>query len=96
MTQEERYKQTQQQLRRNEEYIKRQLLEDEKYSYLKKVYANHFDEITEILIHQSSRTGIEDIMALEPSVFIGGNYEFLFMMQVNNAIKSGVIEAKDF
>lgn len=96
MTQEERKKAFQQQLYRDENRIKKQLLEEEKYSYLKEVYANHFEEIAEILVHQNSRTAIEDIMALEPSVFVGGDYEFLFMKQVNDAIKSGVIKAEDF
>lgn len=96
MTQEEREKQFRQQLKRNEESIKQLLLGDDEYMHLKEFYANHFDEILEILKYQSSRMSIEDIMAIEPSVFVGGNYEFLFMMQVNDAIKDGVIKAEDF
>lgn len=96
MTQEERKKERLQQLRRDEERVKRQLLNDEKYSCLKEFYANYFDEIVEILNIQNSRLAIEDIMALEPASFVGGNYEFLFMKQVNDAIKSGVIDAEDF
>ena len=85
-----------QQLRRDEERVKNQLLKDEKYSYLKEFYANHFDEIAEILSVQNSRLAIEDIMALDPSFFVGGNYEFLFLKQVNDVIKSGYINAEDF
>lgn len=96
MTEEERKKDRLQQLRRDEECVKRQLLKDEKYSYLKEFYANNFDEIAEILSVQNSRLAIEDIMALSPSAFFGGHYEFLFMKQINDAIKSGVIKAEDF
>lgn len=96
MTEEERKRERLQQIRRDEERVKRQLLNDEKYSYLKEFYTNHFDEIAEILSVQNSRLAIEDIMTLDPSVFFGGHYEFLFLKQVNDAIKSGVIKAGDF
>lgn len=73
MTRKEREEQFRQQFKRNEESIKQILLGDGEFVYLKEFYANHFDEIAGILKHLSSRTAIEDIMAIEPSVFVGDN-----------------------
>lgn len=86
----------QQQLINNDKSIKIDLLENEQYLYLKEFYGKHFQEISDILERENSRTAIEAIQELSHSTFTYDSDEFLFMKGINDAICHRIITEEDF
>ena len=90
MTREERDRQFQEQLERNQATVVNQLLNDPQYVNLRKFYEYHFDEVEVLLRAQGVRQVQESMCALEPYLKQEIAENVLFLAEVHNAIKNGI------
>ena len=85
------------QLKRNDEHVVHELLYDPDKAVLRDFYDAWFDEISALIADcRSTRTVVEDICNLEPEMQSLLMENILFVKQVNDAIKSGVLTKEHF
>lgn len=92
MTREERDRQFQEQLYRNQATAVNQLLNDPQYADLRKFYEYHYDEVEALLRTQGVRQVQEAMWAMEPYLKQVIDENMSFLSEINNAIKNGIFK----
>ena len=96
MNKENREREFKEQVERTNRQVVDELLNDYHYSDLREFYKSHYDEIDDLLHNRNFRQVVEDFWAIEPSlksVFIDN---FLFVTNVNKAMKAGFLSKNMF
>lgn len=96
MSKDNREQELQAQVERNNKRVVDELLNNDQYCDLRDFYKNHFDEIAAKLDGQNVRQVIEDFWTMEPSLKTVFNDYFLFVSQVNKAMKDGFLSKDMF
>lgn len=76
--------------------ISRELLDNPKWKRIRDFYETHFDEISDLLRFGNPRQVIEFFYHLEPSLQPMLSEHFMFLCQVNRAIKDGTLKRSMF
>ena len=85
------------QLKRDSERVVYELLHEPDKAMIRDFYEERFDEISELITNcKSTRTVVEDICNLEPDMHSILMENFLFVKQVNDAIKNGELTKEHF
>lgn len=90
MTREERERQFQEQLVRNQTNTVNQLLNDPQYADLRKFYEYHYDEVEALLRTKGVRLVQESMWSMEPYLKQVIDENMAFLSEINNAIKNGI------
>ncbi len=96
MSKDSKEREFQAQLERDNKRVVDELLNDGQCSDLRDFYKNHFDEIEANLDGQNVRQVIEDFWKIEPSLKSVIDDNFLFVTQVNKAMKDGFLSKDMF
>ena len=85
------------QLKRDDERVVNELLHDSDKAMLRDFYDAWFDKISALIANcKSTRNVVEDICNLEPKMHSILMENFLFVKQINDAIKNGVLTKDSF
>ena len=87
-----RQREFEEQLERGDRRVVHQLLNDQKWSWLKLFYQRHFDEVRSLLNGSNLRTVVEDFGYLEPALKTALVDNQLFVYMINTAIYNGVLK----
>lgn len=90
LSKEDRARQMAEQLKRNDAQVINKLLSEDQYTELRQHYKQNFGEIAQLIERDGDRISIESIFNIPNNVpqHILSD-EFLFIMQVNQAISRG-------
>ena len=91
-----RQRECEEQLERGDRRVVHQLLNDQKWSWLKLFYQRHFDEVRSLLNGSNLRTVVEDFGYLEPALKTALVDNQLFVYMINIAIYNGVLKRECF
>lgn len=84
------------QLERDSNRISRELLTNPEWEWLRNFYESHFEEVSSLLRYGNPRLVIEDFFHLEPSLQSLLSEHYMFLYQVNCAIKEGTLRRNMF
>lgn len=96
MSKDSREQEFKEQVERTNRQVVDELLNNDHYSDLREFYKSHYDEIDELLHNRNVRQVVEDFWVIEPSLKTVFNDNFLFVTNVNKAMKAGFLSKNMF